>query len=291
VARCFWLGRGDRNAGWADRSGGAEFRLPLLIGVFGFAALQAVIPNKAMSLIVVLTALPARSFAIPFLEVIAHWTIAVNLLAGSLIGAWLGARSTGAPSQLSYIDAGLVDLVVPMCCIALIMVAARRIRIFLHSSSCPVSWRRPGRGSGPLARRRTRRWVGWALRMAGHGAGTPRCRSSGAGGRSWVLQRGVLSRRVRRVPGRSAGVGVAAIAAAMAASMGLVASPSRGVVAWHRSTPRGAGVIVISRRRTGLQSRHSSIGCAIALGQSGLACVVLGNVLDLTLCSAGSSTQ
>jgi hypothetical protein len=26
-----------------------------------------------------------------------------------------------APSQLSYIDAGLVDLVVPMCCIALIM--------------------------------------------------------------------------------------------------------------------------------------------------------------------------
>ena len=51
--------------------------------------------------------------------------------------------STGAPSQLSYIDAGLVDLVVPMCCIALIMVAARRIRIFLHSSSCPVSWRRP----------------------------------------------------------------------------------------------------------------------------------------------------
>ena len=62
------------------------------------------------------------------------------------------------------------------------MVAASRIRIFLLSSSCPVSWRRPGRGSGPLARRRTRRWVCWALRMAGHGAGTPRCRSSGAEG-------------------------------------------------------------------------------------------------------------
>jgi hypothetical protein len=44
-------------------------------------------------------------------------------------------------------------------------------------------------------------------------------------------------------------------------------------------------------KRTGLQSHDSSIGCAIALGQSGLACVVLGNVLDLTLCSAGSSTQ
>ena len=35
--------------------GGAEFRLPLLIGLFGFVALQAVIVNKAMSLAVVLT--------------------------------------------------------------------------------------------------------------------------------------------------------------------------------------------------------------------------------------------
>jgi hypothetical protein len=30
--------------------GGAEFRLPILIGWFGFAALRAVILNKAMSL-------------------------------------------------------------------------------------------------------------------------------------------------------------------------------------------------------------------------------------------------
>jgi hypothetical protein len=46
--------------------GGAEFRLPLLLGLFGFAALQAVVVNKAMSLLVVLTALPARLVAIPF---------------------------------------------------------------------------------------------------------------------------------------------------------------------------------------------------------------------------------
>ncbi|MGS2647183.1 hypothetical protein [Streptosporangium sp. LJ11] len=31
--------------------GGAEFRLPLLISLFGFAALSAVIVNKAMSLL------------------------------------------------------------------------------------------------------------------------------------------------------------------------------------------------------------------------------------------------
>ena len=70
---------------------GAEFRLPLLIGMFGFVALQAVIMNKAMSVIVVLTALPARLFSVPWSDVAPHWFVAVNLLAGSLVGAWLGA--------------------------------------------------------------------------------------------------------------------------------------------------------------------------------------------------------
>lgn len=71
--------------------GGAEFRLPLLIGLFGFAALQAVILNKAMSLVVVLTALPARLLAVPPGDVAEQWPVVVNLLAGSLLGAWLGA--------------------------------------------------------------------------------------------------------------------------------------------------------------------------------------------------------
>lgn len=71
--------------------GGAEFRLPLLIGIFRFAALQAVIVNKAMSLVVVTAALPFRARTVPFGAVLAHWSIVVNLLAGSLVGAWLGA--------------------------------------------------------------------------------------------------------------------------------------------------------------------------------------------------------
>ncbi|MFB6829890.1 sulfite exporter TauE/SafE family protein [Streptomyces hydrogenans] len=71
--------------------GGAEFRLPLLIGMFGFAALSAVILNKAMSLVVVVTALPARLAAVSFGDLGAHWGVAVNLLAGSLLGAWAGA--------------------------------------------------------------------------------------------------------------------------------------------------------------------------------------------------------
>ncbi|MFF4299460.1 TSUP family transporter [Streptomyces vinaceus] len=71
--------------------GGAEFRLPLLIGMFGFAALSAVILNKALSLVVVVTALPSRLAAVSFGDLGAHWSIAVNLLAGSLLGAWAGA--------------------------------------------------------------------------------------------------------------------------------------------------------------------------------------------------------
>ncbi|MFD5874107.1 sulfite exporter TauE/SafE family protein [Streptomyces sp. NPDC060322] len=71
--------------------GGAEFRLPLLISLFGFAALSAVILNKALSLVVVLVALPARLTAVSASEVLSHWPVAVNLLAGSLLGAWVGA--------------------------------------------------------------------------------------------------------------------------------------------------------------------------------------------------------
>ncbi|MDK1473802.1 sulfite exporter TauE/SafE family protein [Streptomyces sp. 549] len=71
--------------------GGAEFRLPLLISLFGFAALSAVILNKAMSLVVVLVALPARLAVVPAADLAARWPVAVNLLAGSLLGAWVGA--------------------------------------------------------------------------------------------------------------------------------------------------------------------------------------------------------
>ncbi|ESS73013.1 hypothetical protein MGMO_39c00120 [Methyloglobulus morosus KoM1] len=71
--------------------GGAEFRLPLLIGIFGFGALEGVILNKAMSLIVVSSALPFRLSAVPVHSLVEHWDIILNLLGGSLLGAWSGA--------------------------------------------------------------------------------------------------------------------------------------------------------------------------------------------------------
>ena len=83
--------------------GGAEFRLPLLIGAFRFPALQAVILNKAMSLVVVASALPFRAAAVPFASVATHWPVIFNLLAGSLLGAWFGAGwATKLASQTLY---------------------------------------------------------------------------------------------------------------------------------------------------------------------------------------------
>jgi uncharacterized protein len=71
--------------------GGAEFRLPVLIGLFGFGALEAVILNKAMSLIVVTAALPFRAASVPFERIAERWEVIATLLVGTLIGAWLGA--------------------------------------------------------------------------------------------------------------------------------------------------------------------------------------------------------
>ena len=71
--------------------GGAEFRLPLLVGYFRFAPLEAIILNKAMSLIVVASALVFRTKAVSIVLVAAHLDVVANLLAGSLIGAWVGA--------------------------------------------------------------------------------------------------------------------------------------------------------------------------------------------------------
>lgn len=72
--------------------GGAEFRLPILISVFCFCALEAVILNKTMSLVVVLFSLPFRASVVSFGEIGAHWDAILNILGGSLVGAWVGAE-------------------------------------------------------------------------------------------------------------------------------------------------------------------------------------------------------
>jgi hypothetical protein len=65
--------------------------------------LEAVILNKATSLVVVATALPFRASTVPFSDVGLHWPIIVNLLGGSLAGAWFGAGwATQLKSETLY---------------------------------------------------------------------------------------------------------------------------------------------------------------------------------------------
>jgi uncharacterized membrane protein YfcA len=107
--------------------GGAEFRLPLLITIFAFVALEAVIVNKAISLIVVASALVFRSTSIPFDTVLQHWPIVANLLAGSLIGAWLGA------DLATRLAAGMLYRV-----IAVLLVLIALLLAFGHDPSVPA---------------------------------------------------------------------------------------------------------------------------------------------------------
>ena len=71
--------------------GGAEFRLPVLVSLFRLDTLEAVILNKAMSLVVVAAALLFRGGTIAPDILLAHLDVVLNLLAGSLVGAWWAA--------------------------------------------------------------------------------------------------------------------------------------------------------------------------------------------------------
>jgi uncharacterized membrane protein YfcA len=72
--------------------GGAEFRLPVLVGLFGFSTLQAVVVNLAVSLVTVCASLAFRASSIPLVQVVAAWPIILNLLAGSLFGSYIGVH-------------------------------------------------------------------------------------------------------------------------------------------------------------------------------------------------------
>ncbi|HLA40433.1 MAG TPA: sulfite exporter TauE/SafE family protein [Candidatus Glassbacteria bacterium] len=75
--------------------GGAEFRLPLLVAFFGFGTLEAIILNLLVSLVTVLVSLFFRAGTVSFTEVLSNWTLILNLLAGTLAGAYSGARIAG----------------------------------------------------------------------------------------------------------------------------------------------------------------------------------------------------
>jgi uncharacterized protein len=71
--------------------GGAEFRLPVLLTTFGYTTLPVVV-NLVISLVTVVSSFIFRLKTIGFDVIVSNLSVVVNILAGSLIASYLGAR-------------------------------------------------------------------------------------------------------------------------------------------------------------------------------------------------------
>lgn len=70
--------------------GGAEFRLPVLTGVFGYPPRSAVALNLAISLITVSAALTVRTVTLDLSPVVALLPVAAAIALGAVVAAYLG---------------------------------------------------------------------------------------------------------------------------------------------------------------------------------------------------------
>jgi uncharacterized membrane protein YfcA len=97
--------------------GGAELRLPFLVGALGIAVRQAVPANLAVSLVTVAAALPPRLRASDPASLMEAAPVAVMLAAGAMAGAWFGAgylRRLSTPALTKLVGGLLVVLGVAM---------------------------------------------------------------------------------------------------------------------------------------------------------------------------------
>jgi uncharacterized protein len=70
--------------------GGAEFRLPVLAGVFGYAAHRAVALNLAISLVTVVSALLIRGGTLSLAPVLGLLPVALAMIVGAVCAAFVG---------------------------------------------------------------------------------------------------------------------------------------------------------------------------------------------------------
>lgn len=91
--------------------GGAEFRLPALVGLLRFTPREAVPVNLVSSFVVLAAAFPFRAGTVPLDQIGAHWPAVVGMLAGSMSAAWIGAGWLGRASDRLLGRAILVLLV------------------------------------------------------------------------------------------------------------------------------------------------------------------------------------
>lgn len=112
--------------------GGAEFRLPVLVGLFRLDTLKAVILNKAMSLVVVASALIFRGIAISPGQILTHIDVVLNLLAGSLIGAWWAA------GHAMNLPRHWLNRIVMVLLVGLSLLILSEALLGLHGQSAPL---------------------------------------------------------------------------------------------------------------------------------------------------------
>jgi uncharacterized protein len=92
--------------------GGAEFRLPVLAGVFGYAARRAVALNVAISLITVVSALVIRGGTLSFAPLLGLLPVVVAMIVGAVPAAYVGTALVHRVSERLLERVILVFLVV-----------------------------------------------------------------------------------------------------------------------------------------------------------------------------------
>lgn len=91
--------------------GGAEFRLPVLVGTLGYQVRQAVPLNLAVSLITIVASLAIRRKTLSFDTVIPLLPVLLSLIAGAIVTAFFGTLLAGRLSNEQLERAILVLLV------------------------------------------------------------------------------------------------------------------------------------------------------------------------------------
>ena len=92
--------------------GGAEFRLPVLVGVFGYAARGAVALNLAISLVTVVSALAIRGATLSLAPLVSALPVIAAMIAGAVSAAYLGTALVHRVSERLLERVILVLLVV-----------------------------------------------------------------------------------------------------------------------------------------------------------------------------------
>ena len=85
------VGFGVGIAGGLIGLGGAELRLPYLVGVLGLTAHKAVPVNLAISLLTILAAVPTRLLALPDVSIAPFLAETIAIAIGAVVAAWIGA--------------------------------------------------------------------------------------------------------------------------------------------------------------------------------------------------------